>query len=121
MKPDLVAKTIQGDVLLGSHVAVLDFIFYTGRQFPAKYRNGAFLALHGSWNRAKRVGQSVVFIPFKEGKPSGPMEDVVSGWMLSPDQVEVWGRPVAVFQMPDGSLLISDDGGKKVWRLTYKG
>jgi len=121
LKPELVAKTIQGDVLLGSHVAVLDFTFYTGTQFPAKYRNGAFLALHGSWNRAKRVGQSIVFIPFKDGKPSGPMEDVVSGWMLSPDQVEVWGRPVAVLQMPDGSLLISDDGGKKVWRLYYKG
>ena len=121
LKPDLVAKTIQGDVLLGSHVAVLDFTFYTGNMFPREYRNGAFIALHGSWNRSKRVGQQVVFIPFQNGKPSGPMREIVGGWMLSPDQVEVWGRPVAVFQMPDGSLLISDDGGHKVWRLSYKG
>lgn len=120
-KPDLVAKTIQGDVLLGSHVAVLDFTFYTGNMFPREYRNGAFIALHGSWNRSSRVGQQIVFIPFTNGKPSGPMKEIVGGWVISPDQPEVWGRPVAVLQMPDGSLLISDDGGKKVWRLSYKG
>ena len=73
-RPDLVAKTIvRADVLLGSHVAVLDFIFYTGKQFPKEYQGGAFLAFHGSWNRSKRVGQSIAFIPFKDGKPSGPM------------------------------------------------
>ncbi len=120
-KPDLVAKTIQGDVLLGSHVAVIDFTFYTGSQFPQEYRGGAFLAFHGSWNRSERVGQSVVFIPFKDGKPSGPIKEIVTGWMISPDKTEVWGRPVAVMQMPDGSLLISDDGGHKVWHLSYKG
>jgi glucose/arabinose dehydrogenase len=121
LKPDLVAKTIPGDVLLGSHVAVLDFTFYTGSMFPREYRGGAFLAYHGSWNRSQRVGQQIVFIPFQNGKPSGPIKEVVGGWMLSPDRVEVWGRPVAVLQMPDGSLLISDDGGHKVWRLSYKG
>jgi glucose/arabinose dehydrogenase len=120
-RPDLVAKTIQGDVLLGSHVAVLDFTFYTGNMLPAEYRGGAFIALHGSWNRSSRVGQQIVFIPFKNGKPSGPIKEIVGGWVLSPDQPEVWGRPVAVLQMPDGSLLISDDGGKKIWRLSYKG
>jgi glucose/arabinose dehydrogenase len=120
-KPDLVAKTIQGDVLLGSHVAVLDFTFYTGKMFPAHYQGGAFLAYHGSWNRAKRVGQSIVFIPFKDGKPSGAIEDIVTGWMLSPDSREVWGRPVAILQLPDGSLLVSEDGNNRVWRLSYKG
>jgi glucose/arabinose dehydrogenase len=120
-KPDLVAKTIQGDVLLGSHVAVLDFIFYTGKQFPKEYQGGAFLAFHGSWNRAKRVGQSIAFIPFKDGKPSGAITEVVKGWMLSPDQRQVWGRPVGLLQLPDGSLLISEDGNNRIWHLSYKG
>jgi glucose/arabinose dehydrogenase len=108
-------------VQLGSHVAVLDFLFYTGKQFPAEYQGGAFLALHGSWNRAQRVGQSVAFIPFKGGKPSGPMKEILTGWMLSPDKREVWGRPVGLLQLPDGSLLISEDGGNKIWHLSYKG
>jgi len=120
-KPDLVAKTIKGDVLLGSHVAVLDFLFYTGKQFPKEYQGGAFLALHGSWNRSMRVGQSVVFIPFKDGKPAGDMKEIVKGWMVAPDQREVWGRPVGLLQLPDGSLLITDDGGNKIWHLSYKG
>ena len=120
-RPDLVAKTIQGDVLLGAHVAVLDFIFYTGKQFPTEYQGGAFLAFHGSWNRSMRVGQSIAFIPFKDGKPSGPMREVLTGWMMGPDQREVWGRPVGILQLPDGSLLISEDGNNRIWHLSYKG
>jgi glucose/arabinose dehydrogenase len=120
-RPDLVAKTVQGDVLLGSHLAVLDFIFYTGKQFPKEYQGGAFLAFHGSWNRSKRVGQSVGFIPFKDGRPAGPITEVVKGWMLGPDQREVWGRPVGLLQLPDGSLLISEDGNNRIWHLSYKG
>jgi glucose/arabinose dehydrogenase len=120
-KPDLVAKTITPDVPLPAHVAVLDFTFYTGKMFPEEYRGGAFLAFHGSWNRSKRAGYEVAFIPFRNGKPSGPKRDFLTGWMLSPDNRDVWGRPVAVFQLPDGSLLVSDDGGKKIWRITYKG
>jgi glucose/arabinose dehydrogenase len=119
--PQLVAKTIVPDVLLGAHVAVLDFAFYTGKQFPAEYQGGAFLAFHGSWNRSMRVGQSIGFIPFKDGKPSGDLREVMTGWMLAPDKREVWGRPVAILQIPDGSLLISDDGGKKIWQLSYSG
>ena len=119
--PGLVAKTITPDVLLGSHVAVLDFLFYTGKMFPAEYQGGAFIALHGSWNRSKRVGQSITFIPFKDAKPSGPMRQVLTGWMLGPDQRDVWGRPVALLQLPDGSILISEDGGNKIWRLSFKG
>lgn len=118
--PGLVAKTVKGDVLLPAHVAVLDFTFYTGKAFPAKYQGGAFLALHGSWNRALRIGYEVAFVPFKGGKPTGAAEDFLSGWMTDPASPDVWGRPVAIFEMADGSLLVSDDGGKKIWRITYK-
>jgi len=120
-KPDLVKKTIVPDVPLGAHVAVIDFTFYTGKQFPAKYQGGAFLAQHGSWNRSKRVGQNVMFVPFKGGKPSGPPEEFLTGWLISPDSTDVWGRPVAVLQMQDGSLLVSEDGNNKVYRISYKG
>lgn len=118
-KPALVAKTITPDVSLGSHTAVIDWKFYTGSQFPARYKDGAFLALHGSWNRAKRVGYSVVFVPFKGGKPAGPPEDFLTGWLIDPDKREVWGRPTGIFQMKDGSLLVSDDGGNKIWRISH--
>ena len=119
--PELVKKTIVPDLVLGAHVAVLDTLFYTGKQFPKKYQGGAFLAFHGSWNRSKRVGQEIAYIPFKNGKPAGPIEHFLTGWMISPDQAEVWGRPVGLLQMPDGSLLVSDDGGNKVWHVSYKG
>jgi glucose/arabinose dehydrogenase len=120
-KPDLVAKTITPDVVLGAHVAVLDLLFYTGKQFPAEYQNGAFVALHGSWNRSKRVGQSVAFIPFKNGKPAGEPREFLTGWMLGPDKQEVWGRPVGLLQMTDGSLLVSEDGNGTIWRISHKG
>jgi len=119
--PEQVAKTVAGDVLLQSHVAVLDFLFYTGKQFPKQYQGGAFLALHGSWNRSKRVGYEVAFVPFANGKPSGPVQEFLTGWMISPESREVWGRPVAILQLADGSILVSDDGGKKIWRISHKG
>lgn len=118
---ELVKRTIVPDVQLGSHVAVLDFIFYTGKQFPAEYQGGALLAFHGSWNRSKRVGQSIAFVPFHNGKPSGPVREIITGWMLSPDSPNVWGRPVGLLQLPDGSLLISEDGSRRIWHLSYKG
>ena len=119
-QPELVKKTIVPDVLLPSHAAVLDFLFYQGRMFPAEYRGGAFLAYHGSWNRSKRVGYSVAFVPFQKGKLSGPPRDFLTGWMTDPESKEVWGRPVGLLEMPDGSLLVSDDGGNKIWRIAYK-
>jgi len=119
--PDLVSKTIVPDILLQSHVAVLDFLFYTGKQFPAEYQGGAFLALHGSWNRSKRVGYGVAFVPFKNAKPNEPVREFLTGWLISPESKEVWGRPVAIMQLPDGSILVSDDDGKKIWRISYKG
>jgi len=119
--PDLVAKTIVPDVpLMPAHQAVLDFEFYKGTEFPAEYRDGAFLALHGSWNRAQRVGYKVAFIPFSGGKPSGPARDFLTGWMVAPDSRDVWGRPVGLLFLPDGSMLISDDGANKLWRVNYK-
>lgn len=119
-KPELVKKTLAPDVNLGAHVAVIDWKFYTGKQFPAKYRNGAFLALRGSSNRSKRVGYSVAFQPFKNGKPSGPMEQFLGGWMISPEERDVWGRPTGVLQTADGSLLVSEDGAKKIYKISYK-
>ena len=120
-KPDLVAKTIVPDVILPAHVAILDYLFYTGAQFPAEYRGGAFIAFHGSWNRSKRVGQEIAFLPFKNGNPAADQpRHFLTGWMLAPDKREVWGRPVALLQMPDGSVLVSDDGGNKIWRISYK-
>lgn len=120
-RPDLVQKTVVPDVLLGSHVAVLDFVFYGGKSFPKEYQGGAFLAEHGSWNRSKRVGYGVVFIPFKDGRPAGPIQEFLSGFMLAPEKKEVWGRPVGLLELADGSLLLSDDGGKKLWRISYGG
>jgi glucose/arabinose dehydrogenase len=115
----LVDSSITPDLLLGGHRAPLDILFYTGHQFPSEYQGGAFVALHGSVNRSKRAGYSIGFIPFQNGKPAGPLREVVTGWMLSPDTRDVWGRPVGLLQMPDGSLLISDDGARKIWRLSY--
>jgi glucose/arabinose dehydrogenase len=117
----LVAKTVVPDVVLGPHVAVLDGLFYTGKSFPREYLGGAFLAQHGSWNRSMRIGYNVVFVPFAGGKPSGPPREFLSGFMLAPDKKEVWGRPVGLLQRDDGSLLLTDDGSGKIWRISYKG
>ncbi|SMN10993.1 L-sorbosone dehydrogenase [uncultured Candidatus Thioglobus sp.] len=117
--PDKVSQTRYPDVLLGGHVGVMEMIFYTGTKFPEKYQNGAFLALHGSWNREKRAGYKIVFVPFKAGRPQTGPSDFLTGWMLSEDTKEVWGRPVGILQMPDGSLLISDDGAGKLWQVNY--
>jgi glucose/arabinose dehydrogenase len=115
-----VESTLYPDVILGGHVGPLDLAFYTGKMFPARYQGGMFVALHGSWNRSQRQGYKIAFIPFKNRMATAGPEDFVSGWMLAPDKKEVWGRPVGLLQMPDGSLLVSDDGGRKVWRISYK-
>jgi glucose/arabinose dehydrogenase len=119
-RPDLVAKAIIPDVLLMSHSAALGIIFYTGTQFPAQYRNRAFVALHGSINRSKLSGYQVMTVPMKDGKPAGPPEDFLSGFIARDDEEkEAWGRPVGLLQLADGSMLVSDDSGKRVWRVTY--
>jgi glucose/arabinose dehydrogenase len=117
-KPELVAKAIIPDVLLGAHRAPLQFTFYIGKQFPSKYDGGVFLCEHGSWNRSTRAGYQVVFIPFKDGKPSGDPEPFMTGLVPDPSKGNVNGRPVGVTVAPDGSLLVSDDGAQVVYRIT---
>jgi len=119
-RPDLVAKAIKPDFALGAHVAPLGLAFYNGKSFPARYQGGAFIGLHGSWNRSTLVGYKVVFIPFVNGKPSGAMEDFLVGFLPNPKSNEVYGRPVGVAVWTDDSLLVSDDGGNKVWRVSVK-
>lgn len=119
-QPDLVKKTITPDVLIQAHSAVLGLEFYDGDMFPAAYQGGAFVALRGSWNRSKRTGYKVVHIPFKNGRPTGGYDDFLTGWMLGEDKKEVWGRPVGLLELEDGSLLVTDDAAKKVWRVAYR-
>ncbi len=116
-RPDLVAKAIVPDLLLGAHVAPLQFVFYEAEQFPPQYRHGAFIAEHGSWNRRLRVGYQVVFIPFANGAPSGKAVSFLTGFSPDPREKFVYGRPVGVAVASDGSLLVSDDGGKLIWRV----
>lgn len=118
-RPDLVAKAIIPDVLLGAHVAPLQFAFYEGQQFPASYHGGAFVAEHGSWNRASRSGYRVVFVPFKDGEPSGDPVPFLTGFVPDPMKDLVYGRPVGVAVAPDGALLISDDGIGVIYRISY--
>jgi glucose/arabinose dehydrogenase len=121
--PDLVKRTIVPDVLIPAHAAALGITFYTGTQFPQRYRNGAFIALHGSWNRSVASGYKVVFVPMNNGKP-GPLEDFVTGFIVNDgsggEQIARWGRPVGVTVAPDGSLLVSDDGANRIWRVSRK-
>ncbi len=119
-RPDLVAKAIKPDYALGSHTAALGLAFYDAGTFPQRYRGGAFIGMHGSWNRSKMVGYRVAFIPFANGKPSGPMEDILTGFIASESKFEAYGRPVGVTVTPDGSLLVADDSGDKVWRVSVK-
>jgi glucose/arabinose dehydrogenase len=119
-RPDLVKTAVVPDVLVQSHSSILGLTFYGAKQFPAKYRNGAFAALRGSSNRTKRTGYKVIFLPFdSKGDPTGEYEDFVVGWMLGEDKPEVWGRPVGLAVLKDGSMLITDDGANKIWRVTY--
>ena len=114
-----IEKSLYPDVLLGAHVAVMDILFYTGNQFPERYQGGLFLAFHGSSNRARRVGYEVAFIPFESGRPSSGPQNFLTGWMMGPESPEVWGRPVGLVQLADGSLMVSDDGAGKVWHIWY--
>ena len=87
--------------------------------FPAEYRGSAFVALHGSWNRSRRTGYKIIRVPYRNGHPTGGYDDFVVGWMTDEQSRNVWGRPVDVLVLGDGSLLISDDGAGKIWRVTY--
>lgn len=118
-KPELVQSAIVPDVALGSHTASLGMIFYRGDLFPSSYKNGAFVAQHGSWNRSHLSGYKVVFVPFSNGKPSGEPQDFLTGFIADESKSEVYGRPVYLAMMQDGSLLVSDDGTATIWKISY--
>ena len=118
-RPDLVATAIPPDYALSSHVAPLGFTFYTGSALPAAYQGGAFVGEHGSWDRTPLNGYKVVFVPFADGKPSGPAQDFMTGFLTPDDHAK--GRPVGVAIDKTGALLVADDLGDKVWRVTPAG
>jgi len=115
-RPDLVASAIVPDYALSSHVAPLGLAMYTGAELPANYRGGAFVGEHGSWNRTPLNGYKVVFVPFSGGKPSGPAQDVVTGFLDANNHAR--GRPVGLAVDRSGGLLIADDVGNTVWRVS---
>ena len=118
--PDLKAKVTTPDVIIQPHSAPLGFTFYSGAQFPAEYQGDEFLALHGSWNREPRTGYMLVRVPLhQQGKATGEYEEFMTGFVT--EDGKVWGRPVGVAVAKDGALLVSDDGSRSVWRITYTG
>jgi len=117
-RPDLVQATIAPDVNLGSHTASLGLAFYDQKTFPGKYQNGAFIGQHGSWNRSELVGYKVVYVPFKNGKPAGKPEDFLTGFIADLKDGEVYGRPVGITVLPDGSMLVADDAANTIWRVS---
>jgi len=114
-RPDLVASAIVPDYALGPHTASLGLTFYDGKLLPARYLGGAFVGQHGSWNRRPRSGYRVIFVPFTDGRPSGPAEEVLTGFVDSAGNAH--GRPVGVAVDGKGALLVADDVGNAIWRV----
>jgi glucose/arabinose dehydrogenase len=117
--PELREHVNLPDVLIQPHSAPLQLAVYTGMQFPAQYRNDLFVALHGSWNRARRTGYKLVRVPLRDGVPIGVYEDFMTGFVTP--EGDVWGRPVGVAVAADGALLVSDDENGTIWRISYRG
>jgi glucose/arabinose dehydrogenase len=115
-RPDLVAQAIVPDYALGAHTASLGLVFYEGKLLPKRYAGGAFIGQHGSWNRKPPSGYKVIFVPFENGRPSGAPEDVLTGFIS--DAGHAFGRPVGVAVDKAGALLVADDVGNIVWRVT---
>jgi glucose/arabinose dehydrogenase len=120
-QPDLVSVTKTPDVLFQAHSAVLDMRFYTGNQFPSRYRNGAFAAFHGSSDRTIATGYKIVFIPFNSStnRPLGYYEDFVYGFLTNPSVTDTFGRPVGLLVLKDGSLLFTEDGNNYTYLIQY--
>jgi glucose/arabinose dehydrogenase len=118
--PELVAKALTPDFWFPPHAAPLGLVFYQRDAFAKQYRGGAFIAEHGSWNRSEFHGYRVVFVPFAHGKPAGPAEDFLTGFIKDEATSEVYGRPVGLAVANDGALLVADDGGNVIWRVWYK-
>jgi glucose/arabinose dehydrogenase len=115
-RPDLMAKAIVPDYALGAHTASLGLAFYDGKLFPEKYAGGAFVGQHGSWNRKPRSGYKVIFVRFKDGRPAGGPEDFLTGFLNAKGEAQ--GRPVGVAVDRSGALLVADDVGNVIWRVT---
>ncbi|WP_193197679.1 PQQ-dependent sugar dehydrogenase [Nostoc sp. MG11] len=121
-RPDLVARTQTPDVLFQAHSAALGLQFYDRQTFPKKYRNGAFTAFRGSWNRDRGTGYKIVFVPFdSKGRPQGYYEDFLTGFLLNPSTPTTWGRPVGLLVLPDGSLLVTEEANNRIYRIQYTG
>jgi glucose/arabinose dehydrogenase len=118
-RSDLKDKITVPDVLIQAHSASLAMTFYDGTQFPAEYRGDIFAAEHGSWNRSRRTGYKIIRVIVKDGVPTGEYEDFATGFVVSDS--EVWGRPVGVAVAKEGALLVSEDAGGTIWRITYAG
>ena len=119
--PELAAKTITPDVLFQSHSAPLGLVFSTGKTFPRCYRHGAFVAFHGSWNRDRGTGYKIVFVPFdKNNRPAGYYFDFVSGFLDDPSIPTAWARPTGLLVLPDGSLIFTDEGNGRIYRVQYQ-
>nr|WP_240600305.1 sorbosone dehydrogenase family protein [Lysobacter silvestris] len=116
-QPDLVARAIAPDYALGSHVAPLGLAFATRSSLPG-HSEGAYVGLHGSWNRHQLVGYKVIFVPFKQGGPAGPPQDILTGFVDKDGRAK--GRPVGVAVASDGSLLVADDVGNRIWRVSAR-
>ncbi len=114
-RPDLVATAVSPSYALGSHVAALGLEFYIADLLPASYKNGAFIGLHGSWNRKPHSGYKVIFVPFAQGQPSGLPQDILTGFL--DDDGNALGRPVGVTTNKEGALLVADDVGNIIWRV----
>jgi glucose/arabinose dehydrogenase len=114
--PQMVVKAIAPDYALGNHVAPLGLAFYQGSLLPEQFRGGAFIGEHGSWNRKPLSGYKVVFVPFADGRPSGLPVDILTGFVDGNDKA--LGRPVGVAVDKQGALLVADDVGNTVWRVT---
>jgi glucose/arabinose dehydrogenase len=112
----MVAKAIVPDYALGNHTAALGLIFNRGSLFPQEYRHGAFIGEHGSWNRRPLSGYKVIFVPFANGRPSGQPRDVLTGFL--DNEGHALGRPVGVVIDKQGALLVADDVGNTVWRMS---
>ncbi|RKH45818.1 PQQ-dependent sugar dehydrogenase [Corallococcus sicarius] len=119
-RPDLVKQTLVPDVALGAHTASLGLAFYEAQAFPKRFQGGAFIGQHGSWNRSELSGYKVVFVPFANGRPSGPPEDFLTGFIADAAQAQVYGRPVGITLLPDGALLVADDASNTLWKVSAK-
>jgi glucose/arabinose dehydrogenase len=116
-RPDLVNKAIVPDFALGSHTASLGLTFYNADAFPRSYRGGVFIGQHGSWNRTEFSGYKVIFVPFRNGRPTTPVEDFLTGFLADPKTGRTNGRPVGVAVDSSGALLVADDTGNIIWRV----